>query len=114
MLCNSKEKEMKKLALSIVLFVLFAAVASAAVPEDGKEFQSGVQYYNGKDYKAAVKQFKEYVDRKPDPSAYYMIGYSMYKLGRFSEADEYFSEAYFIDPEFSLEKAGLIRKDRNE
>jgi phospholipid-binding lipoprotein MlaA len=32
-----KEKDMKKLALSIVILVLFAAVASAIVPEAGKE-----------------------------------------------------------------------------
>ena len=95
---------MKKLALSIVFFVLSAAVASGTVPEEDKDFQSGVQYYKGKNYEAAVIQFKEYVDKNPDPSAYYMIGYSMYKLGKFSEADEYFSEAYLIDPEFSPEK----------
>lgn len=102
---------MKKLALSIVLFVLFAAAASATVPEEGTEFQSGMQYYNSKNYEAAAKQFREYVDRQPDPSAYYLIGYSMYKLGRFSEADEYFKEAYLIDPEFSPEKVSPEKLD---
>lgn len=111
MLCNSKEKEMKKLTLGAVLFVLFAAEAFATVPEDGKEFQSGVQYYNNKNYKAAANQFREYVDRTPDPSAYYLIGYSMYKLGKLSEADEYFSEAYLIDPEFSPEKVNPEKLD---
>lgn len=100
---------MKKTGLIIVLLLLFAAVSGAAVTDD-REFSIGLKHYNSKNYKAAVRQFKEYVESKPDPAAYYMIGYSLYKLGNFSEAEEYFSEAYFIDPEFSLEKAGLIKK----
>ena len=104
---------MKKTGLVIALLLLFAAVSGAAVTDD-KEFRTGLKYYNSKNYKAAVKQFREYVDKKPAPAAYYLLGYSLYKLGRFSEADEYFSEAYFIDPEFSLEKAGLIKKPSGE
>ena len=105
---------MKKSALAIVFFVLFAAAASATVPEEGREFQSGVQYYNNKNYKAAANQFREYVGDNPDPSAYYLIGYSMYKLGKFSEADEYFNEAYLIDPKFSPEKVVLAKKTSEE
>jgi len=104
---------MKKTGLIIALLLLFASVSAAAVLDD-KEFRTGLKYYNNKNYKAAAMQLKEYVDRKPDPAAYYLLGYSLYKLGRFSEADEYFSEAYFIDPEFSLEKAGLIKKPSGE
>lgn len=100
---------MRKTGLIIALLLLFAALSDAAVSKD-KEFRTGLKHYNNKNYKAAVRQFKEYVKSKPDPTAYYLIGYSLYKLGRFSEADEYFSEAYFIDPEFSLEKVGLIKK----
>jgi len=104
---------MRKTGLIIVLLLLFAAVSGAAVTDD-KEFRTGLKYYNSKNFKAAVRQFKEYVGRKPDPTAYYLLGYSLYKLGRFSEADEYFTEAYFIDPEFSPEKAGLVKKPSGE
>ena len=104
---------MKKTGLIIVLLLLFASVSGAAVTDD-KEFRTGLKYYNSKNYKAAVRQFKEYVERKPHPAAYYMIGYSLYKLGNFNEAEEYFSEAFFIDPEFSLEKAGLIKQPSGE
>jgi len=104
---------MRKTGLIIALLLLFASVSGAAVPKD-KEFRTGLKHYNKKNYKAAARQFKEYVNSKPDPAAYYLIGYSLYKLGRFSEAEEYFSEAYFIDPEFSLEKAGLIKKPSGE
>ena len=100
---------MKKLGLIIALFLLFSAVSYGAVPNDS-EFRKGLKFYNSKNYKAAAEQLKEYVNKKPDPTGYYLIGYSLYKLGKFSEANEYFSQAYLIDPEFSLEKAGLIEK----
>ena len=104
---------MKKLGLIIALFLLFSAVSDGAVPND-REFRRGLKSYNSKNYSAAVTQLQEYVDKKPDPTAYYLIGYSLYKLGKFSEADEYFSQAFFIDPEFSLEKVGLIEKTSKE
>lgn len=102
-----KEKDMKKLASAIMLFMLFATPASASVPGEDKEFQSGVESYNARNYETAVKHLTEYSDRKPDPTAYYLIGYSMYKLGKLGKADEYFNEAYLIDPEFSPEKVTL-------
>ncbi|WP_407079706.1 tetratricopeptide repeat protein [Candidatus Hakubella thermalkaliphila] len=39
-----------------------------------------------------------------------MLGYALYKLGKFEEAIESFKQAYLLDPDFSLEKAGLIKK----
>ena len=101
---------MKKSALIVALFVLFAAVTASAVPMDDKSYRTGLKFYNGRNYKAAVKEFKEYVKRQPDPSAYYLIGYSLYKLRKFDESNEYFSEAFLIAPDFSLEQAGLLRK----
>lgn len=105
---------MKKVALVVVLLVLFAAVAGAAIPKDDKDFRTGLKSYNSKNYKAAIKYFKEYISKKPDPTAYYLIGYSLYKLGKFSEADEYFRDAFLIDPEYSLEKVGLVKKASGE
>lgn len=104
---------MKKLGLIIALFLLFSAVSDGAVPNDW-EFRRGLKLYNSKNFKAAVRQLQEYVNRRPDPTAYYLIGYSLYKLGKFSEANEYFRQAYLIDPEFSLEKVGLIKKSSRE
>lgn len=98
-----------KTGLIIALLMLMATVSGAA-GLDGKDFRAGLKHYNNKNYKAAARQLKEYVKCNPDPTAYYLIGYSLYELGRFSEADDYFREAYFIDPEFSLEKVGLIKK----
>ncbi len=105
---------MKKLALCVVLLVLLAAEASATVHGEDKEFQSGVKSYNTRNYKTAVKHLQKYVGKKPDPTAYYLIGYSMYKLGRCREAEEYFSDAYLIDPEFSPEKVILTKEPSDE
>jgi len=113
MLWKTKEEGMKKLGLIIALVLLFAAVSDGAIPND-MEFRKGLKFYNSKNYRAAAKQFQEYLKRKPDPTAYYLIGYSLYKLGKFSEANEYFSQTYLIDPEFSLEKVGLIEKTSRE
>jgi TolA-binding protein len=107
---KTKEEDMKKTGLIVVLFLLVTAAAIAADSYD-KEFQAGLKYYNSRNYTAAVKKFTEYLKQKPDPAAYYLTGYSLYKLHKFNEAEEYFSQAYLIDPEFSLEKAGLMRKD---
>ncbi len=104
---------MKKLGIIIALFLLFSAASDGAVPSDS-EFRIGLKFYNSGNYKAAVKQLQEYVNKKPDPTAYYLIGYSLYKLGKFSEADEYFNQAFLIDPDFSLEKVGLIEKPSRE
>ena len=100
---------MKKVALIVALFMLLAAISGEAALKDDKEFRAGLKYYNSKNYKEAVKRFKEYTAKKPDPAAYYLIGYSLYKLGKFSEADDYFREAFFIDPDFSLKKVGLVK-----
>jgi len=102
---------MKKGALIIALVVLFAAVSGAAVLKEDKEFMTGLKHYNSKNYKEAISHFKEYAAKKPDPAAYYLIGYSLYKLGKFSEADEYFKEAFFVDPDFSLGEGRSCKED---
>ncbi len=99
---------MKKMALFIALIILGVAISGEADVTDNKDFRAGLKHYNSRNYQAAVKHFKAYSAVRPDPAALYLIGYSLYQLGKYSEADDYFREAFFIDPEFSLEKAGLI------
>lgn len=111
---NIKEADMKKLAMVIALFTLLTTVAISAAANDDTDFRAGLKSYNSRNFSDAVKHFKEYINKKPDPTAYYLTGYALYKLGKFSEADDYFRDAYLIDPEFSLEKVGLIRKASGE
>ncbi len=101
---------MKKTVFILALLSLVATVAWATDLNSDKDFTAGLRAYNTKNYKAAIKHFTEYVNKKPDPTAYYLIGYSLYEQGKFTAAIESFNQAYLIDPEFSLEKVGLIKK----
>jgi len=101
---------MKKTAFILGLLVLLAAAAEATIPSDDKDFMAGLSAYNAKNYSAATKHFREFANRKPDPTAYYLLGYALYMQGKFPQADEYFRQAFLIDPEFSLEKVGLIKQ----
>jgi hypothetical protein len=92
-----------------ILLVLLSAAAPQLVSADG-EYDAALQLYYKGDYAEAVKNLKEYVEKKPDPAAYYLIGYGLYELGRYGEADEYFQQAYLIDPTFSPEESGLTEQ----
>jgi hypothetical protein len=98
---------MKYFAFSILgvfaLFVMFGI----SLAETDSEYDKAIQLYNSKKYTEAIRLLKEYVEKKPDASAYYRIGYALYKLRKFNEADKYFEMAYLIDPIFSPKKFGL-------
>lgn len=105
---------MKKIVFVVLMVFALSAVYDADLAsgnsEHSTEYKKALKYYNSKKYKEAVEVLKEHVQKAPSAVDYYLLGYSLYKLGRFEEANEYFKEAYLIDPEFSLEKAGLIKK----
>jgi tetratricopeptide (TPR) repeat protein len=90
------------IACLVIPVVLFADSDTA--------YDSALQCYSSGKYKEAVKYLADYVQKKPDPAAYYLLGYSLYELRRFAEADEYFRQAYLIDPTFSPEKIGVSKK----
>jgi TolA-binding protein len=64
-------------------------------------YEKALHAYHKKDFKVTVQYLKEYVARKPDAGAYYLLGYANYKLNNRKEAAEYFREAYLIDPNFT-------------
>lgn len=64
-------------------------------------YQKGLRYYRGKNYKNAVVYFEKYAETQPDPSTYYMLGYAFYKLKDFEKSRIYFDKAYFINPDFT-------------
>lgn len=102
---------MKQL-LTVILSGLILPVfcASALYAQEGT-FEKGIQAYLRKDFKSASGYLKEAVAVKPDPGAYYLLGYSTYLLSKKAhgekklllgrEAADYFNEAYLIDPGFS-------------
>jgi tetratricopeptide (TPR) repeat protein len=88
------------------IFVL-PAVASPEIPDGIKPVMKN--YYSGK-YKEVVRDLKEYTEKTPDPAAYYLIGYSLYKLRNYAESEEYFKKAFLLDPQFSPETVGLVKR----
>jgi hypothetical protein len=101
---------MKKLIFVVLMVFALSVVYDTTFAAENSEYSKALKYYNSKKYKEAVELLKEQVQKNPSPSGYYLLGYALYKLGKFEEANEYFKEAYLLDPEFSLEKAGLIKK----
>lgn len=85
-------------AAILVLLLLLAATAMAA--ENGM-YDEAVGYYNGGKYEKAVELLSEYVKKSPEPKAYYLLGYSYYKLGKFAEANENFKMASLLEPTYS-------------
>lgn len=92
--------------ITAILFIITIIIVFSSAPEifsadSGTEYQKALQYYNSRKYKEAVRLFKEYAKKKPDATVYYRIGYALYQLREFDEANRYFKEAYLIDPLFS-------------
>jgi len=83
--------------LSIVVIIFIAASAFA----QESSYNKALDAYAQKDFKNVVKYLTVYIEQKPDPYAYYLLGYANYKLKNHAEAMKYFNDAYVIDPTFS-------------
>ena len=81
------------------IFSVFFMIAFAMAQES--PYDKAIKAYFKKDYKTATKYFKVYVEKKPDPYAYYLLGYALYKMKKHPESAKYFREAYIIDPNIS-------------
>ena len=84
----------------LLLLLLLSAEAGAA----GESYEKALRLFKGRDYKNAVVYLERYVAQRPDPAAYYMLGYACYKLREFHKAREYFNAAFLIDPDFTHHK----------
>lgn len=84
----------KFFAVLVLVLAMAGGVFAAASYDDAlKAYQKG-------DYKHTVAILEEYVKKNPTAEAYYILGYSNYKLRNFKAAERYFNEAYLIDPEY--------------
>ena len=92
---------MKKTVFILFFLLAISMLTGTAYAKSEGEYEAAFKsYYSGK-YKDAVLHLKVYISQKPDPAAYYLMGYSLYKLRRFDEANEYFMETYLIDPAYT-------------
>lgn len=89
----------------VVAIVLYLLRLSLSVPEvshaqtPDELYTLAINSYKKGNFKEASGYLEEYVKIKPSPEAYYLLGYSYYKLKLFREAEKAFNEAYLIDPE---------------
>lgn len=112
---------MRRTSVLILSGFIFLAGSTTVVRAQGDAYEQGLHAYLRKDYRTAVKHLKEYVDRKRDAKAYYLLGYANYELKRKSgakgrrdfwgdtETAQYFKEAYRIDPDFSPRTSAFKR-----
>ncbi len=94
------ERAMKKILATLAVMLILGLPAFAADNLDSM-YKKAMQQYNLRHYAKAAEIFKEYVKQRPEAAAYYRIGYSLYKLHKTVEADQYFEYAYMISPDFS-------------
>jgi tetratricopeptide (TPR) repeat protein len=102
---------------SIVIFcsILLFAIGSVAYAYD-ETYEKAMKHFKSREYKRAIPYLENYVVQKPDPAAYYMLGYAYYQLRNFDRSKDYFDQAYLINPDFSSDNvpahAGLSREEQ--
>lgn len=101
---------MKKAVLVISLVLILITMASMLLAETHPDYKKAMKYFYQKDYARAAELLKSYIDQMPEAQAYYQLGYALYELGKYDEAEEYFREAYLIDPEYSPEISHQLRE----
>lgn len=97
---------MKTIIFSIISFTIISTT-NLSLANMNSEYEKALSFYNNGKFKEAAEILKEYVKHKPDSDAYYRTGYALYKLKRFDEADEYFRQAYLIDPDYSPQQISV-------
>ncbi len=98
--------------IAVLAFLLFLSVSASALAQPDGLYDRALYLYVKGDFRGAEKTLKEYLKRRPEPSAYYLLGYALYEQRRFSEAIRYFEEAYLIEPDFVPEKIDFGRAKR--
>ncbi len=85
-----------KIFVLLIIITFFTITITFA---DILSYEEALSFYKKGDYKNASELLKKYVQQKPDPCAYYLLGYSYYKMKKYSDSAKYFNEAYIIAPE---------------
>lgn len=83
-----------------ILGILILLTPSLLLALDNS-YDKAVNAYVKKDFKSAVRILREYVKNNPDPQAYYLLGYALYKQKNHTESAKYFQQAYVLDPNIS-------------
>ncbi len=100
---------MKKIVFVFIMFFALFITTDTVFAKNNSEYADALKNYNSGKFTDAVTILKEYIKKNPQPSAYYLLGYALYELGNYDEANEYFKETYFIDPTFSPARTGYAK-----
>jgi len=98
----------------LYIFILIISLSLMVAPgvlnaQPNGTYDRALYLYKKGDFKKAVNELRDYLQKRPEPSAYYLMGYALYELGRYQEAMKYFDEAYLVDPDFKPEKIDFNR-----
>ncbi len=103
---------MKKVIFILTVFMTLFLMSDTMLAKTETEYEKAIRYYNTGKYREAVEIFKDYIQTKPEAPAFYRIGYALYELREYDEAQKYFQQAYLIDPSFSPEIVTPIIKGK--
>ncbi|MFW9804903.1 MAG: tol-pal system YbgF family protein, partial [Candidatus Thorarchaeota archaeon] len=95
---------MKKRVFAVVLLCAVIILSFPLHARADHDFDRAIELYSHGKFEEVIDILTVYVESKPEPAAYWLIGYSLYKLERFDEADKYFQDTYLIDPDFTPKK----------
>jgi TolA-binding protein len=104
------ENRWKLRIIAGIVAVLLTAVFAAA---QENTYDKALRAYGKKDFKTAVKYLKEYVEKKPDAYAYYLLGYALYEMKDNPASAKYFREAYTLDPNVSPSSGKEFRGEKS-
>jgi len=101
----------RKTIIIIISIMIFLFISSNSMSmQKNQVYKHAVHLYMKGKFKQVEKILKEYVDKNPDPAAYYLLGYAFYKQNKFKEAKECFENAYLIEPNFTMHYINFPKK----
>jgi len=96
---------MKIITLVITTFLLLSL---SFIPVHAETLEQAYSLYYKGEKADAVSMIEDYVKDKPDPQAYYFLGYAYYEMKEMDKSREYFTKAYKMKSFYSP-----IPKDKN-
>ena len=103
----------KRWKLKIAAGIMAILLTAAFVGAQENAYDKALKAYGKRDFRTAVKYLKEYVEKKPDASAYYLLGYALYEMKDNSASSKYFREAFTLDPNISPSSGNEFLKKKS-
>ncbi len=86
--------------IALILTILSLMSFSLCWAQEASLEKAYSLYYKGKK-EAAISMMEEYVNKNPEPEAFYFLGYAYYEMKKMDKAAKYFNEAFVRSPFYS-------------